>query len=354
MVAFSEIIKTSPHVVNGRIRCPLHDDNNPSAKVYDDGGYCFVCNKKLTPEQILESWGTDTKKVKINVIKKKPVKLEPIPPDYYRWVRALQWQLQDWLKLDQEIQHYCSTRGYTLGAALKMGLGCLPPRDYLLSSPLFSGKINSTHVELSKLKALRSAGVSHRLTIPIHDTHGMQVGFILRHTASTPTEIKYLLTTGELKKRYQLDMGLFNIHRTALRGRGARCLYLVEGQLDALHATALGFKNFVASGTSIPSKLHLEHAKSVGVEDIIFIPDNPHIDKAGAANRGRAKSLIEAAGITYHEVKWEVEKLQQYKDVDEVAKAYGVIGVAKLIQKAASQCTNAKREHNYRRWCCNL
>lgn len=58
--------------VGQTFRCPLHDDNRKSAKLYADNAFfCYACNVQFTPYRILRDKGYDLDQI-----------AQQIPPDF--------------------------------------------------------------------------------------------------------------------------------------------------------------------------------------------------------------------------------------------------------------------------------
>ena len=137
----------------------------------------------------------------------------------------------------EAVRGYLEARGYPQEDIKAMELGFIPSQEQLFKRLQELGYSQTAINELS-LQVDTRIGTSHRLTIPYRSS-GQIRGFKFRTIGDeTP---KYLNSHG-------LDRsgGFFNLSTL----RGDKDLVIVEGELDALHATAKGIKNIVATGGS--------------------------------------------------------------------------------------------------------
>ena len=133
---------------------------------------------------------------------------------------------------------YLSGRGYSPEDIDRMELGYLPSQDRLIAHLTKNGfSREDIEAALSLSKDTR-IGSSHRLTIP-YRSGGSITGFKYRTTGSDSP--KYLNSSG-----LDRSSGFFNLYPL----KGDKDLVIVEGELDALHATAKGLENIVATGGS--------------------------------------------------------------------------------------------------------
>lgn len=133
---------------------------------------------------------------------------------------------------------YLSSRGYTPEDVKSMGLGVILSQDQLLRH-LENKKFSKTAIQKAlKIDKDTRVGSSHRLTIP-YRSGGNIKGFKFRSvTGETP---KYLNSSG-----LDINSGFFNL----LGIRGDKDVIVVEGELDALHASIRDTPNVVAAGSS--------------------------------------------------------------------------------------------------------
>jgi len=129
-----------------------------------------------------------------------------------------------------------------------------PVREYL-SSRQNKGYSQDT-INLTK-----AIGSTHRLTIP-YRSGGIIKGFNFRAIGDNTT--KYLNSTNLDKAG-----GFFNISGI----KGDKDLVIVEGELDALHASALGLENVVATGGSFVSDEQIKDALRRGAKKFTICYD---------------------------------------------------------------------------------
>jgi DNA primase catalytic core len=110
-------------------------------------------------------------------------------------------------------------------------------------------------------------GSSHVITIPFRGPAGYIQGMAFR-TIDPNIQPKYINSSGTHK-------GLFNLHVVRQKDEDA---ILVEGQLDALHATACGIPNVVALGGASLRSEHLTDLVKAGIKGIVLCLDG---DTAG-------------------------------------------------------------------------
>jgi DNA primase len=129
-------------------------------------------------------------------------------------------------------------------------------RDLLLH---LTNEIGYPVAEVQDLITDTRIGDSHRLAIPYRDPSGRIRGMVFRTT--TGADPKYLYSAGLEKKTI-----LFNLKAIT----GTKDLVIVEGVLDALHATAAGMANVVAIGGagSALTKEHVETAIKYGAKKL--------------------------------------------------------------------------------------
>lgn len=239
----------------------------------------------------------------------------------------------------QAHRDYCRRRGYTLsdlrtpGQALhahptdrkdsaRMELGYLPSPDALRLHLLAQGY---TAEELAEYLQLGSAlGQTHQLTLPVRDALGRIRGLVARniaHNAAHPLP-KYLYTPGLERNKI-----LFNL-RVLQPGAFGPDLVLVEGQLDALLATARGMPNVVALGGSSLSTAQLDEAIRVGARRITLCLD---ADAAGHAATLRIVRQL----LARPEVRTYVARLPEgIKDPDQCIQLEGIEAFKLSISQA--------------------
>lgn len=224
----------------------------------------------------------------------------------------------------QVTQYLLETRGYKqeyfrrqTGPDLdnpKMEAGVAPA---LTEIEKFLRKKGYTESEILNLKANNpSIGLHHTLSFPYRDSIGRARGMVFRSV--TGSEPKYLYSH-ELKR----NEILFNLKPI----RKNTDLVIVEGVLDALHATAAGVDNVVAVGGSSLSKSHVELAIKGNARRITLAFDN---DDAGREGTLKALELI----ASYPQLKPFVVTIPGAKDPDEAIRLHGADAFKKAIDES--------------------
>jgi DNA primase catalytic core len=181
---------------------------------------------------------------------------------------------------------YLEERGYSKELYLAMDLGYIPSQDklykYLKGKDYTEKQIDSLTFDQDK-----RIGESHSLTIP-YRSGGSIKGFKFRTIGQDKN--KYLNSKG-------LDKGsLFNLSPL----KGDKDLRIVEGELDCLHATALGFENVVALAGSSLSPGAVQDALKRGAKSFTLCFDretDPQKAEATAQKVNRAIEVILAEGV---------------------------------------------------------
>lgn len=172
----------------------------------------------------------------------------------------------------------------------KMELGYMPPLQDLVAH---LETLGFSAGEVSSLLSDIRIGNSHTLSMPYRDASGRMRGMIFR--AIYGQEPKYLYSAGLEKNNI-----LFNLRAI----RGDRDLVIVEGQLDAYHASAIGIDNVVALGGNALTDGQIRAAVKSGAKKFTFLFDN---DKGGdkgltaALGRLKAQSNIKVFVGTFPE-----------------------------------------------------
>lgn len=178
---------------------------------------------------------------------------------------------------------YLCKRGYKgeyIDKLRDWGIGCITPKIM---------------EEMGDTLPYRMKYGNHLLAIP-YRSNGRILGFVFRDITDTD-EYKYQNT-----KRLPKNANFFGL--TGLKFTGDkekdRTLYIVEGQLDALHAQLEGMENVVASGGTTLNEEALKMVKAKGVEKVVIIFDSegdPQKDKQRDKDRYKALQTIHSLGM---------------------------------------------------------
>lgn len=187
-------------------------------------------------------------------------------------------------------------------------------------------------------------GKKYVLSVPCR-SNGKIVGFNFR-AIDPGVSPKYVNTfkTGE-KGKYLFGMSPISVHKASYKN-----LTIVEGEIDALHASVLGLSDVVAmGGSSVPLRA-LEAAREKGFENVTILLDNdkPREDpgeeeKRIARKDAQIRAFLEVAkeaGLRPYVADLPTERNQygniQKSDVDSYLLAHPVKDLANIIDSAPS------------------
>lgn len=322
---------------NHMTRCFIHDDKDPSLKVYiqTHSFYCFGCSKggdvislvenhrgigfqearKWLAERFIPDLLPRLNKHKEAISPEKGELYEkaPLYEMLFDYGRKLLYE-----PVGKETLKYLLSRGYKEENLRQTEWIYYPPdkkiREYLLS------KAPKAKTLISNLHLQGTGGENFsRLALPYRNRRGIITGFAKR--ATDKREQKYDSTKG-LKKH-----DLFNLCNC----RRAKELLMVEGYPDALYFPTLGINNVVAIGQGILSKTHIEGLKSFKVKQVTIAFDNDE-KGTGENNTENAIKLLNQAGIDPFVI--DPPQLGEYKDPDEYIQGRGVEAFKQLINSA--------------------
>lgn len=165
-----------------------------------------------------------------------------------------------------EIRTTLEDRGYSLEDIKEMELGYISSISKLVEHLQNNGypkdQANDLIKENLALEEDRRIGTTHRLTIPFR-SGGALKGFKYRIT--TGKGAKYINSLG-----LDVNGGFFNL----LSIEGDKELVIVEGELDALHATIRGLENVVAIGGKSIRDTQIKDAIKRGAKKFTLCLDN--------------------------------------------------------------------------------
>ena len=216
-------------------------------------------------------------------------------------------------------------RGYSDEEIKQMELGYLPSQEGVLLSYKMRGQTEETFKRLG----ISSVGRNYQLAIPLR-CKGILRGFAFRdinHSAESKNP-KYLNNTGLKKTKY-----LFNFPVGKVDGD----LILVEGELDALAATAKGVPNVAAiKGSSKLSEEQLELIKEANPKRVVLCLDD---DEAGKAATEKLKEQLLSKGFPCA-----VATLPDGQDPDSYIREYGAEYLLKEVINKAENIQGKKIE----------
>ena len=214
---------------------------------------------------------------------------------------------------------YLSNRGYIQDEIKSMELGYIPSQESLFKYLTEKGYSKELIDETLNIKTDTRIGASHRLTIP-YRSGGSIKGFKFRTIGdATP---KYLNSKGLDKSG-----GFFNL----LGIKGDKDIVIVEGELDALHATVKGVENVVATGGSSISPEQIKDAVKRGAKSFTLCFDK---DEAGIKATDKAIDVILAEGVNRVYTVTLPDTAGGKTDVDQLIKDKGVEAFKKALAQA--------------------
>ena len=232
------------------------------------------------------------------------------------------WSLQHASgKKADAVREYLQGRGWTMAEVEAVGLGYLPSWEKLKAYLVGKG-----HTELEVEEALTIGkdgrlGDTHTLAIPYRSGSRI-LGYAFRTV--TGAEPKYINSTGLDRKA-----GLFNLSPL----KGEKDLVVVEGYLDALHATAKGLENVVAVSSSHLGPEHIQDAIAKGARKVTLCFD---ADEAGRKGTDKALEVLKSSP----RLKVYVAQLPEVQggkmDPDQLIQEQGIDALRAVIASAIS------------------
>ena len=254
---------------NLKARCPFHNENTPSFKVYKDGGFkCFGCgaggNGAISFVMEHENIGfidaveqlASQFNIPIEYDEKDRQKSKAIRESRKTASDVLQYAFGKYRSTEhaKQILPWLEDRHISTNTSKYFQLGYHPDSSqYLTKAFVQKGVVKpATEVGLIKTKEKRTYDVyRNRIIIPIHDHRGQLLGFAGRSFRKESGFAKYINPPSS--PLYNKSKVLFNLNRSAAAIKKAnRTAYLVEGYMDATGLYELGIENVVAGcGTAL-------------------------------------------------------------------------------------------------------
>lgn len=161
---------------------------------------------------------------------------------------------------------------------------------------------------------------NHPLVIPYRDAYGNVVGVICR-SLLTDSELKEKKQSKYKNTKFEKGYCVFGLYENKQHILDKNCVYVVEGQFDAIKAMEIGFKNIVALGNNNMTSYQFS-VISRYTDNIILLLDN---DEAGETGRGRAVDKFgQLASIRNFYIP------ESFKDIDEYITKEGIGNYADL------------------------
>ena len=321
--------------------CPFHNDHSPSLIISPEKQIfnCFTCRTGGNVFSFVMKYE--------NVSFMEAIKIVADKIGYNLSVKDLNVSAQSKNKIDFEIydfasryyinninttdgikaRDYLSKRGITESIIKEFKLGlALSEKDTFYKIASKKGWSIDT---LDKLGLINKVNANiydtfiNRIVIPIENLKGEVVGFTGRIFNGEDNTAKYLNTKEtEIFKKSSL---LFNYHNAKNFIREKRCVIVVEGNMDAIKMSAMGFKNVVAlMGVALSSE-QIDILKRLKVPVVLML-DNDNAGEDATVKNGEV--LIESGIDT------RVIRLSGAKDPDEYIEKFGIDAMSNNINNA--------------------
>ena len=337
----SEYIELTPKGNRLISLCPFHNDKTPSFTVYPEKGsfYCFGCG---TGGDVIEFTRLVEKVDYISAVKllaeRSGVKItEDAEDNYYTKMRNKILAInQEAAKLYQSYlkstngkwaPEYLSDRGLSSETIEKYQLGCAPKDWNMLLNYLKNKGFNEYEIEKANLSVKSSKNGKYydrfrsRVIFPIKDIYGNIIAFSSRINPEENNGAKYMNTADTFV--YKKRQNLFGID--IAKNHCAKCMILVEGNMDVISLHQAGFKNVVAPlGTALTEEQIKLLAKLT--KEIVLLFD---ADVAGQKATEKVINLFKGSGLSVC-----VVELPNTKDPDEFIKKNGAEAFKALLNSA--------------------
>lgn len=268
------------------IRCIFHDDNKPSLSVNTENGsfICFACGESGDLYSFVQkAFRINFKEAKDFLLTKSGLKNGNIENLLFMY------EVEKLLK-DKEGENITHITPLPKSVIERMYEG-KDPYNYLLNRGFSQEDIDYFECGYTEHYNGVDYGINKRITIPGHDEYGNICGFLGR-TPLPDVEPKYQNTF-----KYPKKETLFNLHRA--KNYSEKGIILVEGALDAMRVSSLGYKNVAAIlGAKLASTQQQLVLKYTNKVYLMF--DN---DKAGErANFEALKDLSPSTEVYYVQI----------------------------------------------------
>ena len=216
------------------------------------------------------------------------------------------------------LQYLKEVRGYSEELIKEMGLGYISPAEAITLEE--KGKVGMT-----------CKAEDFPLSMP-YFVNGNVEGFNFRYISEEQIRKSYPDGTGKYRKTRSLN-GIENKHpfglisNTLYKGANRKAgIVVVEGELDALHAIAVGIENVIATSGGKLTQETIATLKKKGYKEITLILDT---DGKGQQFTRESIELIHQAGLNSY-----VATLPDAKDVDEYLGKHSVEDLQGEIDRA--------------------
>ena len=309
--------------------CPFHDDHSPSMSVSPEKQIykCFACGKTgnvftfvseyenvpfLDAVRIVaDKCGMTFSKGLANTVPNKnseKFKIMDLAEKFY----------QNNLRTDfgKEALSYLENRGISENIIKDFGIGLsLDGSDMLLNLLSKKGYDEKELLEIGLINQVNGRFYdmfSRRITFPLWDKDGHIVGFSARIYRGEKDVSKYMNSRESVI--FKKGETLYNFHNARDAAKREKKIIVVEGFMDAIRISTIGYKNVVAlQGTAMTSE-QIDMLKKLRVPVILCL-DNDNAGEIATVNNG--------AELAKNNVETLVIRLSGEKDPDEYILANG-------------------------------
>lgn len=337
----SEYIELTPKGNRLMSLCPFHNDKTPSFTVYPEKGsfYCFGCGTggdviefvkliknidyvgavRLLADRAAINLSEDNNDSYFARMSNKILNINKEAAKFYQdYLKSIngRWALE-----------YLLDRGLTVETIGQFQLGCAPKDWNALLNYLKTKGYNEYEIEKANLitKSLKNGKYydrfRNRIMFPIKDIYGNIIAFSSRINPEENDGAKYMNTADTFV--YKKRQNLFGID--IAKNHCAKCMILVEGNMDVISLHQAGFKNVVAPlGTALTEEQIKLLAKLT--KEIVLLFD---ADVAGQKATEKVINLFKGSGLSVC-----VVELPNTKDPDEFIKKNGAEAFKALLNSA--------------------
>ena len=242
--------------------CPFHDDTNPSMSVSREKQIyrCFSCGASGNVYNFLMDYNHIDFKEALRILGEKTgvdvggIKVEKTPNKYDRLYEIYEiankyYQNNINTKAGTKAKKYLETRKIDEELIKEFGIGLSLDSMDSLTKILTNKNYNLKELDAIGLVSNNHDYFINRITFPLYDPSGNVVGFSARIYDGS-NQNKYLNTKETII--FKKGSCLYNYHIARDYARKEKFLLIVEGFMDAIRLSSIGYKNVVAlMGTAL-------------------------------------------------------------------------------------------------------
>ena len=322
--------------------CPFHDDHSPSMSVSPEKQIykCFACGKTGNVFTFVSEYENVSFLDAVRIVADKcgmtfnkgTVNTDSLKnAEEYKIMDIAEKFYQNNLRTEigKDALTYLEQRGITEDIVKEFGIGLsLDSNDTLLNLLSKKGYDEKKLLEIGLVNQVNGKFYdmfSRRITFPLWDKDGHIVGFSARIYRGEKDVSKYMNSreSGIFKK----GETLYNFHNARDAAKREKKIIVVEGFMDAIRISTIGYKNVVAlQGTAMTTE-QIDLLKKLRVPVILCL-DNDNAGEIATVNNG--------AELVKNDVETLIIRLSGEKDPDEYILANGKEAFANNIEHATT------------------